>query len=116
MIVVRSAASVIVAGVASSVFLIGCPDPREVAGVGLPGCQREISGVTAVTRPETSKLSCYAINDLVSSIPSEPENYLMGSDSPRLFWKCRFNGVGEHPVILKCRHDERHFTIVKKTR
>jgi predicted small secreted protein len=110
----RRIVSLITVGVASSVLLAGCPDPNEVAGVGVTGCQRKISGVTGVTRPETSKLSCAAINNLVSSIPSEPENYLISGDSPRLLWKCRFYGTEQGSVLLRCENDKRHFGIVKR--
>lgn len=100
-------------GLASSVLLAGCPDPREAAGVGFSGCQREIDGAAAVTRTETSKLSCAAINHLVSSIPSEPENYLIGSDSPRLYWKCMYFGSERASLLLRCEYGRRHFSIVK---
>jgi len=103
----------LIAGVASCLLLAGCPDPGEVAGVEISGCEREISGTTAVTQTETSKLSCDAINDLVSSIPSQPEHFLIRSDSPRLFWKCKYFGTEEGSVILRCEHDTRHFSIVK---
>ena len=106
--------SLITVGVASSILLAGCPDPREVAGVGLSGCQHEISGASAVTRPGTSRLSCAAINNLVSSIPSKPENYLIEGDSPHLKWKCRYYGTEEGTVLLRCEHDIRHFSIVKE--
>jgi hypothetical protein len=109
----RSIAGLIAVAVASALFLAGCPDPREAAGVGVSGCQREISGTGAVTRAETSKLSCDAINNLVSSIPSQPENYLIRSDSPRLFWKCRYHGIEQGSLILRCESDNRHFSIVK---
>jgi hypothetical protein len=105
--------SLITVGVASSVLLAGCPDPREVAGVGVSGCQREISGATAVTRTETSKLSCASINNLVSSIPSTPDNYLIGSGSPRLYWKCRYHGAEQGSVLLRCEQGKRHFSIVR---
>lgn len=109
----RRIVGLIAVSVASSVLLAGCPDPNEVAGVGVSGCQREISGVTGVTWPETSKLSCAAINNLVSSIPSEPEKYLIRSDSPRLFWKCSFYGTQQGSVLLHCEYAKRHFSIVK---
>lgn len=91
----------------------GGPDPAELAGVGRTGCQQEIDGVTAVTRTETSKLSCAAINDLVSSIPSEPEKYLIQGDSPRLLWKCSWYGTEQGSVLLRCRNGKRHLSIVK---
>jgi predicted small secreted protein len=100
-------------GVAFSVLLAGCPDPNEVAGVGVTGCQREIDGVTAETRTETSKLNCAAINDLVSSLPSKPENFLIRGDSPRLLWKCSYFGTEQGPVLFRCENAKRHFSIVK---
>jgi hypothetical protein len=46
-------------------------------------------------------------------MPSEPENYLIGSDSPGLYWKCRFYGTEQGSVLLRCEHGRRHFSIVK---
>jgi hypothetical protein len=113
---VRLILGLVVAGVASSLLLSGCPNPKEAVGVGFSGCHREISGATAVTRTETSKLSCAAINSLVSSIPSEPENYLIGTDStPRLYWKCRYFGTEQSSLLLRCDLAKRHFSIVKST-
>jgi hypothetical protein len=65
--------------------------------------------------PETSRLSCAAINRLTSSMPSEPETFLERGDSPRLLWKCKFYGEEAHRVVLRCEYDERHFSIVKAT-
>jgi hypothetical protein len=108
----RQILSVITVGAASTVLLIGCSDPRTLAG-GDTGCERQFSGVTGVTRTETSKLSCAAINNLTSSMPSEPQAYLIRNDSPRFFWKCRFYGTEKGSVLLRCEHDKRHFSIVK---
>lgn len=105
--------SLIIAGVALTLLLAGCADSREGAGVAFPGCRREISGSPAVTREETSKLSCAAINGLVSSIPSEPEKYLIGSASPRIYWKCQYFGTDQGSLLLRCEHGNRHFSIVK---
>jgi hypothetical protein len=109
----RRIIGLIVVGVASSLLLAGCPDPREVAGAGVTGCERQIDDVASKTRTETSKLNCAAINDLVSSIPGEPENYLIRGDSPRLLWKCQFFGTEAKRVLLRCEHGKRHFSIVK---
>jgi hypothetical protein len=109
----RRIISLIVVGVAFSLLLAGCADPREVAGVGVTGCMRQIDNVASKIRTETSKLNCAAINDLVSSIPGEPENYLIQGDSPRLLWKCSYFGTEQGSVLLRCEHDKRHFSIVK---
>lgn len=101
-----------IAGIALSVFSGACGGAGVPAGE-LTGCRQEIRGVTGIIRPETSKLGCAAINDLVSSIPAEPENYLIRSDSPRLFWKCRYYGTEQGSVILRCEHDKSHFSLVK---
>lgn len=103
----------IVVGVASSLLLAGCPDPREVAGVGVTGCERQIDDVASKTRTETSKLNCAAINNLVSSIPGAPEKYLIRGDSPRLLWKCSYFGTDQGSVLLRCENGKRHFSIVK---
>ena len=104
----------VVAGVVSSLLLSGCPNPKEAVGVGFSGCHRDINGTSAITRAETSKLNCAAINGLVTSIPSEPEHYLIGSDSvPREYWKCQFHGTEDGAVLLRCELGARHFSIVK---
>ena len=105
--------SLITVGVASSVLLVGCPNPETLAGGGGSGCRKEFGGVMAVTLPETSKLNCAAINKLNSAMPSKPEAYLIRGDSPRLFWKCRFYGAEAQRVLLRCEHDKRHFSIIK---
>lgn len=99
--------------IAMSVFLAGCPDPRETAGVGVSGCHHEIDGVAAVNRTETSKLDCAAINDMVSSIPSAPEKYLVRSGSSGPFWKCTYHGTDVVSLLLRCELGQRHFSIVK---
>jgi hypothetical protein len=102
----------LLAGGIASVLLVGCPDPGAVVGV-TSGCQREF-GVKGVDRPETSGLSCAAIDKLTSEMPSEPEAFLTTSDSPRLLWKCRFYGTDVERILLHCEHNARHFSLVKK--
>jgi hypothetical protein len=105
--------------VALGVLFAGCPSPQEVAGSqgeaagGRSGCRRPYAGGTGVDVPETSRLTCAAINRLTSSMPSEPETYLERGDSPRLLWKCTFYGAQARRVLLRCEHDKRHFSIVK---
>lgn len=108
----RRVVSLITLGVALSVLLAGCPDPRMAAG-GASGCRREFDGVTGVDLPETSGLSCGAIDKLTDSMPSEPETFLTIGDSPRLLWKCRFYGTETQRVLFRCEHDKRHFSIVR---
>jgi len=110
---VRRIGGLIAVGVALSVLLAGCPDPRAAVGV-TSGCQREYAGVKGVDRPETSRLSCAAIDKLIDTMPSEPETFLVSGDSSRLLWKCRFYGVEEQPVLLRCQHDAKQFSIVKR--
>ena len=101
-------------GLALTLLLAGCPDPRAAVGAA-SGCQR-VYGVSAVDRPETSRLSCAAIDRLTDSMPSEPEAFLVSSDSPRhLLWKCRFYGTEARRVLLRCEHHDRHFSIVKSS-
>jgi hypothetical protein len=69
------------------------------------GCERQIDDVASKTRTETSKLNCAAINDLVSSIPSEPEDFLIRGDSPRLLWKCSHYGTEQGSLLLRCEND-----------
>lgn len=109
---VRSVASLIAVGVALSVLLAGCPDPRMAAG-DLSGCRRAYAGVTGVDQPETSRLSCEAIDELTSASPSKPETFLSRGDSPRLLWKCRFHGTEKDSILLRCESGKRHFSIVK---
>jgi hypothetical protein len=105
--------SLIAVGVALSVLLAGCPDPRTAAGI-TSGCQREYGGVKGVDRPETSRLNCTAIDKLTDTMPGEPETFLTSGDSRRLLWKCKFYGTDARRILLQCEHDKRHFSIVKK--
>lgn len=112
--VLRRIGSLIAVGVTLSLLLAGCPSPQELAGAGETGCHQEYAGVMGITLPETSRLSCAAINNLNSSMPAEPETYLERGDSPRLLWKCKFYGVEAPRVLFRCEHEKRHFSIVKK--
>lgn len=109
----RWVGGLITVGIAASVLLAGCPSPQAVAGGAGSSCQREYAGATGVDMPETSRLSCASINNLTSSSPSEPEAFLIRGDSPRLLWKCRFFGAEARRVVLRCEHDQRHFSIIK---
>jgi hypothetical protein len=103
----------IAAGVALGILLTGCTSPQELVGGG-SGCRQPYAGVTGVDRPETSGLSCSAIDSLISTMPSEPETYLTTGDSPpHLLWKCTFYGGEARRVLLRCEHDKRHFSIIK---
>ncbi len=105
---------VLIGAVALSLLLSGCPDPRAAVGVK-SGCQR-VYGVNAVDRPETSRLTCAAIDHLTDSMPSEPETFLQGGDLPRrVLWKCKFYGSEAQRVLLRCAHHSRHFSVVKST-
>ncbi len=109
----RRTGSLIVAGVALGLLLAGCPSPQEIAGGG-SGCRRPYAGVNGVDVPETSRLSCAAINNQTSDMPSEPETYLSTDDSPRrLLWKCKFHGAEAQRILLRCEHNKRRFSIVK---
>lgn len=108
----RQIGSLIAVGVALSVLLAGCPDPRAAVGV-TSGCQREYGGVKGVDRPETSRLSCAAIDKLSDTMPGEPETFLTSGGSPRLLWKCKFYGTEAGRVLLQCEHHKRHFSLVK---
>jgi hypothetical protein len=111
----RLIATLITVGVALSVLLAGCPDPRAAAG-DTSGCRRAYAGVAGVDRPETSRLSCDAIDELTSTSPSKPETFLSRADSPRLLWKCKFRGTEEGSVLLRCENGKRHFSIVKSAK
>jgi hypothetical protein len=95
-----------------SLLLVACGAPKSANGV-TSGCQRIYGGGEAVDRPETSRLSCAAINEMTFAMPSKPETYLSRSDSPRLLWKCKFYGARAPRVLLRCEHQQRHFSIVK---
>jgi hypothetical protein len=76
------------------------------------GCHDKIRGVMAIIQAETSRLSCRTIKEFTADLPSEPEVYFIQGES-RLLWKCRFYGVDEQPVLVRCQHHKRHFTIVR---
>jgi hypothetical protein len=110
----RRTVGLFISGLMLSLLLAGClVDPKAAVGVQTSGCQR-VYGVSAVDLPETSRLSCAAINNLTFDMPSEPETDLLSDDSPRrLLWKCKFYGSEARRVLLRCVHDKRHFSIVK---
>ena len=82
---------------------------------GGSGCHKYIHGVLGRILPETSDLNCAAIDDLTFAVPSEPSVEYVQGESPRLLWKCRLYGEQEAPpLLLRCRHHKRHFSIVKR--
>lgn len=99
-------------GLSLSVLSVGCGDPPTPVG-DTSGCRQEVLGEAGVIRPETSRLSCTAINRMIDSIPSEPQAYLLQGEAPRLLWKCRFYGTEQGSVLLRCENDKRYFSIVK---
>lgn len=105
-------AGLIAVGMTLSVLVGACGGPVISAGE-VSGCRPEIRGVSGLIRPETSGLNCGAINRLTFGMPSEPQAYSILSDSPRLLWNCRFYGVEEQAVLLRCQHDKKQFSIVK---
>jgi hypothetical protein len=81
---------------------------------GGSGCHTYIRGVLRRILPETSDLSCTTIDDLITGIPSEPGVESILGGSPQLLWKCRFYGEQEAPpLLLRCQHHKRQFSIVK---
>lgn len=99
-------------GLALCVFCGGCADPSTVAG-DPSVCRQDVLGAAGKIRPETSGLSCAAIDELTFGIPSEPQAYSIMGRSPQLLWNCRLYAAREHSVLLRCRHREKHFTFVK---
>lgn len=84
---------------------------------GGSGCNTYIRGVLRRILPETSDLKCAAIHEFIDGIPSEPQVYYIQDGSPGLLWKCRLYGEQEAPpLLLRCQHHKRHFSIVKRSR
>jgi hypothetical protein len=100
---------VLVASVTSSACA-GSPMLREPGGCGML-----IRGVTGVVRPESSNLTCAAVKEIIDSVPSKPQKYLVISESPHLLWKCQLYPVKAQGVLLRCAHRQKHFSIVKDT-
>lgn len=83
---------------------------------GGSGCHMNIRGALSRILPETSDPNCAAIDYLIFGLPSEPEVFSILDGSPRLLWKCRFYEEQEAPpLLLRCQHHKRHFSIVKRT-
>lgn len=114
MMSIMRTASTIIAGLTLSVLCVACAGPERPSG-DVPKCQREIRGVTATIRPETSKLSCAEINELVFALPAEPQAYLLEGESPGMNWKCRFYSAEADAVLLRCSYHRKHFSYVKST-
>jgi hypothetical protein len=98
----------------ASLLFAACAGSATPAG-GVTDCRQEIRGVTGKIRPETSELGCTAISELIFGIPSEPEAYSIMGQSPRLLWNCRLYAANKLPVLLRCQHRKRHFTINKSS-
>jgi hypothetical protein len=77
-------------------------------------CHSYVRGSLRRILPETSDLSCSAINELTNGIPSEPQVYSILSGSPHLLWKCRLFGPNKRPLLLHCTHQKGHFSIVSE--
>ena len=98
-------------GIMFGMITNACAGPPDFRGE-LGGCEENIRGTVAVIRPETSSLRCTAIKQLIFGIPSEPQVYSIRGNSPRMSWKCRFYGVRDRVLILRCQHHERQFSVV----
>lgn len=107
-------ASTIIASLTLGVFLAACFELERPRG-DVPNCQREIRGVTAAFQPETSKLSCAEIDELIFALPAEPQVFFISGESPGVRWKCRFYSPESHSVLLRCSYRQRHFSIVNST-
>jgi hypothetical protein len=82
---------------------------------GGSGCRTYVRGVLRQILPESSDLSCSEIDDLINGIPSEPGVESIIGGSPRLLWKCRFYAAKEAPpLLLRCQHHDRRFSVVKR--
>lgn len=106
--------NLITLGLSLSALFVGCGDPSALVGGNTSGCRQEVLGEAGVIRPETSRMSCTAINKMFDSIPSEPQAFLMQGESRLLLWKCRFYGTDQGSVLIRCESDKRHFSIVKR--
>lgn len=107
-------ASTIIAGLTLGLLCVACAGLERPAG-DVPECQREIRGVTATIRPETSKLSCAEIDELVFALPDEPQAYLIEGESPGMQWKCRLFSTEAKSVLLRCSYHRKHFSYIKST-
>lgn len=108
----RTIVKLITLALSLSVLSAGCADSATL-GEGTSGCRQEVRGEAGVIRPETSRLRCAAINEMLFGIPSEPQAYSILGESPRLLWKCRLYPASAQRVLLRCQHHQRHFTVVR---
>lgn len=108
----RSIVKLITLGLSLSVLSVGCADPATLVE-GTSGCRQEVRGEAGVIRPETSRLGCAAINEMLFGIPSEPQVYSILGESPSLLWKCRLYPASAPRVLLRCQHHKRHFTVIR---
>jgi hypothetical protein len=108
----RPIVKLIMLGLWLSAFSVGCADPATLVE-DTSGCRQEVRGEAGVIRPETSRLSCAAIDEMLFGIPSEPQAYSILGESPRLLWKCRLYPASAQRVLLRCQHHKWHFTVVR---
>lgn len=110
----RRTGLLIILGITLSVAVSACAGSVALGGETI-GCRQDIRGVKGIIRPETSKLRCDAINEIIFGMPSEPQAYSIFGDSPHLLWQCRLYPVKGHSVLLRCSNKEKHFSVVKET-
>ena len=111
-LILRPIVKLITLGLLLSVLSVGCANPATLVE-GTSGCRQEVRGEAGVIRPETSRLSCAAINEMLFGIPSEPGPYSILGESPRLLWKCRLYPASAQRVLIDCQHHKRHFAVVR---
>jgi len=117
---IRRSFAVGVALVFALSFLVGCAGASS-GGSGSTataedlGCTLTVRETETTIHPETSRLSCAEVRDLLPSLPSRPGHFLMVRGTPRLLWHCQYFGVRAGPVVLRCNHHHsRHFSVRRK--
>ena len=105
------AVSMLVLGLLT-VGLTGCGGQSSASFDPLRGCAQVVRDVPARVLPETSGLSCAAINRMTQAVPAEPGSYVYeGLSGPP--WKCRLYPSSSPRVLLRCTHGSRQFSVVR---
>jgi hypothetical protein len=68
--------------------------------------------VRGMVRPETSRLDCEQIKNLIAILPPGPGSFVLANKS-HYQWECDQVKPGAGGFLLRCEHGDRRFSIIR---
>lgn len=93
--------------------LAACGESSASPGHPYSGCKQVVHGVLGRVLPETSRLSCSAIKEMIAAGPADPGVITLEVAPTNLPWKCRLYGPSSRRLLFSCVHEKRHFSVVR---